>query len=238
MPTSREVVVNRALSGAEVRAILEADVAKLLDSEGLLSPYVAYGRFGYYVEVRLFTGNPMTPESSSFVESRGGARPEADDVVSAGRISRHITSPNAERLRAGLPVTVESLQQDGTKASEQIHYPPQEDLGEGEVELSDTTAAARAKWGLVELISAAQEGRTPPNEHVQMGKCGHSAIHVTLSGICSQCQQEWAPMDGSEPEPVEPGEWPTGQPDKVDAFFGGDRRAVQPLPEAKVQAAD
>ena len=54
-----------------------------------------------------------------------------------------ITSPNAERIRVGMPVPVITRAQDSTRQVEMIQYPPQPELGEGDVTITDTTPAAR-----------------------------------------------------------------------------------------------
>lgn len=160
MTTSTETVVNRALGGNELKSILRADFERLLDGEGLLSHYLAYGRISYDITLRLHLDNPMARESTIAVASKPSAEfltelspltaPSPEAVVGATNISRSIDSPNAERLRHGLPLPVVVRQPDGTVTTEHVKYPPQPELGPGNVTMQDASAAARAAWGLSE----------------------------------------------------------------------------------------
>jgi hypothetical protein len=155
-PTANEVVTNRALSGTELREIIKLDIERLLDGEGLLSHYVAYGRISYDLTLRLHLDNPMRPESAVTVASKVThdtaieapplTEPSDKAVASGSNLHRDITSPNAERLRHGLPVPVTTRQADGTTQTEQVKYPPQPELGPGEVEITDTTKEVREAW--------------------------------------------------------------------------------------------
>jgi hypothetical protein len=155
--TGREAVVNKALSGIELREILKADFERLLDAEGLLSHYVAYSRIGYDLTLRLHLDNPYYPESAVAIASKSSeaqpgvepaplAHPSDEAIASAQSLHRDITSPNAERLRHGLTLPVETRQQDGTTQIEQVRYPPQPELGLGEVTLTDSTKETREAW--------------------------------------------------------------------------------------------
>jgi hypothetical protein len=161
MPSSRETVVNKALSGDELKLIILADAQRLVDNEGLLSPHIAFGRVSYVLRLTLHVDNPFIPDSTiEIATKRNSAIPviepppltDPSDAAEVGamELTRTIDSPNAERLREGLPVPVLTKQQDGTTITEQIKYPPSEELGPGEVMLKDATAMARQAWGLVE----------------------------------------------------------------------------------------
>jgi hypothetical protein len=155
-PTSTEAIVNKKLSGLELREILRADFEHLLDAEGLLSHYIAYGRISYDLTLRLHLDNPYTPESSvsiaskpqagTVIEAPPLASPSAKSVVSAQNVHRDIKSPNEERLRHGLTLPVVTTGQDGTIQTEQIKYPPQPELGPGETTLTDASKDAREAW--------------------------------------------------------------------------------------------
>lgn len=158
MPTAREAIINRRLSGDEARQLIAADVERLLAAEGLLSSHVAYGRIAWEVELRLHVENALSPDSRSFVESKVNAAtpavsapplaaPAPDAVIAGLTISRSIESPNAERLRTGLPITLDVKQQDGTVSQQQVSYPVDPTLeGASEAVITDTFEAARAGW--------------------------------------------------------------------------------------------
>jgi hypothetical protein len=169
--TARETVVNRALSGSELKKLILADAQRLVDNEGLLSPHIAFGRVGYTLTLKLHTDNPYVPDSSITMASRGAsvqelaARPELSSLeiapltlpspsaeVGAMELTRDITSPNAERLREGMAIPVLVKGQDGTTTTESISYPEGSfpDLPAGEIMIRDSTEMAKQQWGLVE----------------------------------------------------------------------------------------
>jgi hypothetical protein len=166
--SSRETVVNRALSGSEYKEILRADFSRLLDNEQLLSPHIAFGRVSHRLTLTIHVDNPFVPDStihqdskatrdangefSSPVESFPLTSPSEANELGATELTRSITSPNAERLREGMPVPVHVKQQDGTTILDHIQYPKDAfpDLPAGEVMLNDITEAARQQYKIVE----------------------------------------------------------------------------------------
>ena len=213
--TSRETVPNRALSGTELKRLILADTQAMLDGDGLLSPYIAYGRVSYSVTVRLHMDNPLTPESSTTRTSRtqatgavaadstlaavepaplAGASDAA--VVSATRRTRTIDSPNAERLRTGLPVPVEVKQSDGTTHTETIQYPPDPSLGDRTARDEDVTAETSADWKISAKPTAS--AIAPPDLFVgsapawsdpllaRLCHCGYPRGLHALSGLSTQ----------------------------------------------------
>jgi hypothetical protein len=76
-PTSRELVSNKALQGTELSQIILADVARMLQDNGLLSGQTAYPRIAYELRLTLHLGLPAIPVSVDAVRSR----PAADDAV-------------------------------------------------------------------------------------------------------------------------------------------------------------
>jgi hypothetical protein len=152
MPTSREVVANKALSGIEMKELMRQDFEKGLQNSGFLTDYAAYGRCAWELIIRLHTDNPYMPTQetkiasaplgknvvaldpeSAAMEAPPLANTSTDAVIETTRVGRTINSPNAERLRAGLPVAMNVRQQDGTTSQQQVTYPPDATVGEGEV---------------------------------------------------------------------------------------------------------
>lgn len=167
--TSRETVVNKGLSGEEVKQLIRRDFERLLNNEGLLSAHVSYGRIAWDVRLRLHMENPMSPESDSQIGSqREGSniiatRPElaaierlpltpapASSVVSGQEVSHTVESPNLERVHAGLPVPVMVKQNDGTTSQQQVVYPsPDTDqFPPPTVKLEDVTDQVRSELKL------------------------------------------------------------------------------------------
>lgn len=154
MPTSQERVPNRALSGAELKELLRRDFERLLANDGLLSDYISFGRIAYTIILRKHLDNFLRPEdvtaaasarqpNAAIAEHPGLAAVEppplvdssADAIDLSTSVSRTIASPNEERIRAGLPIPVERRQQDSSLVTENIVYPPQPELGDGDVTL-------------------------------------------------------------------------------------------------------
>lgn len=168
-PTSRETIINKPLSGEEVKAILRADLEKLLAAECILSSHIAFGRVSYQLELRLHTGNihlptSLTTQRSILDPQRSPALepppltpqpPAHDQNVTAHVASRNITSPNIERIRHGLPVEVRHATQEGGIERNKIIYPRDpanipEAEGPGDVTITETTPVARADWGVLD----------------------------------------------------------------------------------------
>jgi hypothetical protein len=165
MPTNNERIANTALSGGEVKQLIRADCDTLLAAEGMLSDYVAYGRMGYRLTLALYIDNPHHPRSESHIVSRPHATaeiainpplaavetppltsPSEESAIGATSLSRNISSPNAERLRANLPIPVAVLQQDGTTIINMVRYPANANVDPGDIVIDDVTEAALAEW--------------------------------------------------------------------------------------------
>ena len=157
MTTLRETAINKPLTGLELGEIIRRDMERVIQGEGSLSAHIAYGRVGYEIILRIHTGNPYMPVTENSVRSRPDvATPEveapplvdapADASIGGTTLTRNITSPNAERVREGLPVPVEVRQQDGTKTVENVVYPKAKDAGDGDVTVVDSTNEAKAAW--------------------------------------------------------------------------------------------
>lgn len=166
-PISRETVVNKPLAGNEMKELLRADFDRMIDGEGLLSAHIAYGRVAWRMMLYLDLDNASAPtripsrmesarQANDAVKERpqlaaveafplASPPPSSDRVVAGVELDRTITSPNEERLRAGLPLSVTVPQQDGMRVTEQVQYPPQPDLGPGAVIVKDISAKARVE---------------------------------------------------------------------------------------------
>jgi hypothetical protein len=151
-----------------LKELIRADFERLLDNDGLLSNHIAYGRVSYDITLRKHLDNASRPEDVSSISSRRIATnivsehpelaaveaiplagPSPDAVVSGDRASRDITSPNQERLRAGLPVPVDVRQQDNTRVTEYIKYPrPDTIMEDTGLIIEDVTKGAADSLGI------------------------------------------------------------------------------------------
>lgn len=165
MPTANERIANKALTGEEVKQILRKDFEKMIAGEGLLNEYTAYHRLGYRLSLTLHMDNPATPKSVTTVESKPEGKntieahpelaaiqsvplqePSANLAVSGTELTRNIESPNEERVRHGLEVTMEVKQPDRTVTQEKVTYPPDAALGDGDVAIRSVSKEERAEF--------------------------------------------------------------------------------------------
>jgi hypothetical protein len=161
MPSSKEVIANKPLSGSEIRAILHQKLDLLVNNEGLLTHYVAYGRIGFTLTLQLHLDNMMRSESSIDISSAPVGRnvpelaaletppladPSPEAVIAGTALDYRIDSPNTERLRHELPVTMNIKQQDGTTTQQTVHYPKDNSLGDGDLTIRDISKRTQEKW--------------------------------------------------------------------------------------------
>ncbi len=135
MGLSTEFIINRPLSGQELRKVIMADVDDMLGRDGLFTGHIAFGRVAYDVEIHVHMVNPSYPEHNlkltapSTVTSGGvleGAPPLARAVDSGEGIvartrKRTIESPNLTRIANGLPISA-STTHEGQPVTRELHY--------------------------------------------------------------------------------------------------------------------
>lgn len=244
MPAGREIIPNTPLSGAELREIILSDARKLVESHGLLASHIAYGRIGYEVIVRLHLQNASFADTSAAGQSANDtslrsvprtvreidAHPplaaiappplssatDDDSVVIAPTIARSIDSPNAERLRAGMPIpTLVRDSQTGSRRIELVHREVPPDIGPGDVMIDDATKEARAAWNLPP---------EPPTEEELAEQERSAAEHAARVAIRTE---------QSSPTPIDPTEEETRRR-KLDEFYGdGTYDAIKAEEDAK-----
>lgn len=144
MPTSKEIVHQRPLQGAELSKIIVADITKVLANSGCFTGHIAYGRCAYEVRVILHLDNPAYPTVTETVRSKAYPRdvtegehgsselaaveplplrePSADAYLAADELHREIVSPNAARVENGLPITVIRREQNSETREELVTY--------------------------------------------------------------------------------------------------------------------
>jgi hypothetical protein len=163
MPTASETIPNKALAGDELVKILMEDFARLLSQDSMLAPHLAYGRIAYDITLRLHVDDPYTlgvPHTTTVASKPMGknivaampelgtletfplAAPSGAAMAGGERITRDIVSPNAERLRMGMPVPIDVVQRDGSTNSRTVTYPPSGE--EGNVRLEDLSPEVTA----------------------------------------------------------------------------------------------
>jgi len=148
-PVQNEKVVNRPLTGSELKSYLLSICQRLLDAEGMLSEHVAFGKVSGNIKLTLKLDNAYFPESVTSIDFQKEdlTAPLSNDNEFAQQTATWtMDNPNAERVRLGLKVPVETKQLDGTRQIEHILYPSDmEDLPAQQVEIKDTTVDIRPR---------------------------------------------------------------------------------------------
>jgi hypothetical protein len=168
MPLNQETIPNKPLSGIEVKGLILQDLEKLLDNDCMLTEYIAHGRISWKVRYSLCFDNPLLPASEMSYATRKPAHKEQDPVpgldqfplsesspemsFSAHEISREVDSPNAERLRTGIPVEVVGVDDDGRRTTKLVKYDTDETIPE-KVETRDVTDEERAHHDIKPAVS-------------------------------------------------------------------------------------
>lgn len=152
MPTQSEKIVNRPLNGLELKSYLLSICQRLLDAEGLLSEHIAFGKVSGNIKLTLKLENAYFPESVTsiaFEKEDPTAPVTGENEFGQQTATFTMDNPNAERVRLGLKVPVETKQLDGTKQVEHILYPSDmEDLPAQQVEIKDTTVEGKKELGI------------------------------------------------------------------------------------------
>jgi len=139
--TFMESIPQRALSGAEIKAIMVEKFQFMLSQNTRLSDYMAYGRLAYDITVRIHVDNAhpivdvtesapigrnivdSAPELGAIESGPPLVNPSPKAETSGTRLSNDKTHPNLERLAHHLPIPVETRRGDGSVVSEEINYP-------------------------------------------------------------------------------------------------------------------
>ena len=193
MPTAKELVSNKPLSGVEARAILLSDFASMLESHGLFTGQMAYSRLAYEIRLTAHFDNFTLPQTQDSVRSRRRSdsaiaadpslaaiesapplvAPSPGAVFTSDELHRDIQSPNVARLEHGLPVEVSVKDADGHTTERAIQYPADYPGMESVPPTTkDVTAATRAELGLppepvvdAEAAARAAEGMRSDDLH-------------------------------------------------------------------------
>lgn len=137
MPVSREVVPNRPLTGPELRQIICSDVDRILQRDGMFQPHVGYHRVSYRVTVELQTDFPMLSPHRNVIASR--PQPGQEPAIEPGPLdkpsenvqtaaverTRKIDSPNKERVKRGMPISVVTKGPDNQPVTQTIKTDPE-----------------------------------------------------------------------------------------------------------------
>lgn len=125
MPASNERIMNKALSGREVAAIIRKRVEEILAKDGMYSSNIAYSRVAFNIRVSLQANIAGLPEHITEIHSIAGSKTEVknnpsmealgvmplelpadpeDEAISSTEIKEQIQSPNVARIEHGMPI--------------------------------------------------------------------------------------------------------------------------------------
>lgn len=196
MPAGRETAPPKALSGYELQEILVQDFRRLLRNNSMLAPHLAFGRVAYTIHLAIHldkisgveTGRPSSDISISSraiaqniinhpdnpqpqlaaIEPPPLSSPSEDAEVFGSSLTREISAPNLERIRAGLPITIERKDLAGNTRTEGIIYPAEDAPGVGAVTIKDTSIDLAKSWGVpppqFEVVSESRAKEHPTKE--------------------------------------------------------------------------
>lgn len=118
MTPVREIVTNTPLSGAELKIILANDFLRLLQNEGMLQDYAAFGRCAYEIRLTLHTDNHMFPTTVSVQRSR----PIARNIIAGGMVTEEgaVMAP-APQLTAIESMPLENPSGDASMGATELH---------------------------------------------------------------------------------------------------------------------
>jgi hypothetical protein len=155
MALSTERVVNRPLSGKELRKVILDHVEEMLAKDGMLAEYIGYGRVAFTVRVELHLDNPSTPKH--VVRMRASAEaplegapplenPSGEAVATGSERVVTVDSPNLTRMYHDMPIHVYRNDGKGGVAEHPVAY-AKEGLPElPALEERDISAELETKW--------------------------------------------------------------------------------------------
>lgn len=138
MPLNQETIPNKPLNGIEIRDLMMRDLEKMLANDCMVSDNLAYGRISWKLRYSLNFDNPVLQNSEISYATRPHAhndpnkidqleafpleKPSTEAVFSSSEAERNVESPNAERLRAGIPVEVQTIDDEGKRVGKLVQY--------------------------------------------------------------------------------------------------------------------
>lgn len=145
MPTAKEIVENRPLTGTELQTIIRNDFETMLSKQPMLNGIMAFGRVSYEVTLKIHIDNPSHPHHVFMHKSRPATvaekiespskealepfpltGPSDDSLIMATETSHVIQSPNRARVEDGLPVSISVRNQGGHLEEKQVQYPAEQ----------------------------------------------------------------------------------------------------------------
>jgi len=157
-----DTIMNKPLSGTELKQIIMSDVERMLDMDSMLQAHYGYGRVSYQVNVKLLLDNPAYPEHTVKVSAKPNkANPQvaaapvkevSAEVVKMGRQrSRNINNPNLERVKHGLAIEQSYIDPaDGKTKTRELEYTP-EQAGISEVDADPDNGTVDKELSAMEI---------------------------------------------------------------------------------------
>ncbi len=114
MPTSRERVPNKPLTGAEVAKVIIERITRRFADDGTFNEMYAYREVAFDIKVRVHLGEPVGAHDvvtegvvrDGEVERGAPPLPTENGEVVAFDLHHEVESPNLERVALGLPITI------------------------------------------------------------------------------------------------------------------------------------
>jgi hypothetical protein len=120
-----EVVMNKPLSGLEVREIILNKLKRTLDGDSRLADYVAFPAFEYRLDLAILLAGAVHPDIKVVHEDHKGA-PITDTTDNVSAVTIHQAQdqlpPNEARIEADLPVPVLGHDEKGRPVEKSVKY--------------------------------------------------------------------------------------------------------------------
>lgn len=192
MPTAKEIVQNKPLTGQELKAIMLRDFERLLNRQGMLTGIMAFGRCSFEVILKIQIDNPMYPNHTLQTKSKPPSEqdkvqqpelksletfpltdPSADSLIVGTTLKRDIQSPNRVRVEEGMPVTVSHRDQSGKTVEREVIYDaaslPEAPAATKENDISDQIASEAGHPELAAPDIGSAEGPAVDTYNKDMG---------------------------------------------------------------------
>jgi hypothetical protein len=119
-----EQVLNRPLSGAEVRQIIVAKIERMLAGDSRLADFIAFPAFRFHADIGIVLQGAVHEEISRELDGgQGDMVPNAEDEQTiVSHTSQTEMPPNEARVDAGIGVPVLTRDERGREVEKLAHY--------------------------------------------------------------------------------------------------------------------
>jgi hypothetical protein len=119
-----EQVLNKPLSGTEVRKIILSKLEQALAGDTRLSDYIAFPSFQFRLDLAILLTGAVHDKINKTIESRAGEPDNPDAPVQA--VTHHLEQspmpPNEARIDAGMGIPILTRDEKGREIEKEVKY--------------------------------------------------------------------------------------------------------------------